>query len=320
MDPKVLKPTANAFGPGCIVGDPTRPSDLYVGGTAAGLWKSSDYGSTWSLINSSLPDVPRGVVIAVAGTTPPTIWSSGYNVIYKSTDGGHTFTMKDIGLSLYSFKVDPHDSNHLISGLHEADGIVESTDGGDSWRLVGGNGFPTGGKSWYPYFVDTGDPVATSHTWFAIAQNGASAVMTSDAGMNWAIPNGLSGLQHPHGNSQLFQSGSSLFVAGIYGPGQGVYRSTDRGANWARVDDGKPEGVVWGTAKNVYAMWAWACSNCDLGTNFEMAALPGSSWAAASTPSDLTIGPNSMAVTYDGTHSVFVGVMWSEGIWRYVEP
>jgi len=31
-------------------------------------------------------------------------------------------------------------------------------------------------------------------------------------------------------------------------------------------------------------------------------------------------GPNSVAVTSDGTHSVFVGSMWATGLWRYVEP
>src|SRR5258708_1785034 len=38
MSPAVLRPTPNAFGPGSIVGDPARPGDLYVGGSAAGLW------------------------------------------------------------------------------------------------------------------------------------------------------------------------------------------------------------------------------------------------------------------------------------------
>jgi hypothetical protein len=128
-------------------------------------------------------------------------------------------------------------------------------------------------------------------------------------------------LQHPHGNSQLYQNGKTLFVAGVNGPGQGVYRSQDLGMTWSRVDNGKtPEAVVWGTPKNVYAMYAWACSNCDLGTSFEQAAQPGDNWSAASTPSALTIGPNSVVVTSDGSHSIAVAVMWDQGIWRYVEP
>jgi photosystem II stability/assembly factor-like uncharacterized protein len=316
-----LRPTQNAFGPGSIVGDPARPSDLYVGGSKSGLWKSTDYGNSWTRINTQIPDVPRGVVIAVAGTTPATVWAAGYNTIYKSVDGGLTFKQTALTVSLYSLKVDPYDGTHLISGLHEADGIVESIDGGATWRTIGGAGFPSGGVSWYPFFIDTTAAATTRKTWLAIAQNGASAVMTSDGGATWTIPAGVRGLQHPHGNSQMFQSGSTLFLAGTGGPGQGVYRSTDLGATWARVDSGQsPQAVVWGTPKNVYAMYAWACSNCNLGTQFESAPQPGTTWAKATVPAALVIGPNSLVVTSDGTHHIFVGLMWDQGLWRYVEP
>ena len=322
MPAGVLRPTANVFGPGSIVGDPARPSDLYVGGSSAGLWKSTDYGFTWTQINDTLPDVPRGTVIAVSGTTPTTIWAAGYNTIYKSTDGGATFTETPLGVSLYSLKVDPYDPTHLVSGLHEADGIVESSDGGATWQTLSGTGFPTGGISWYPSFLDTGSAATTRKTWFAIAQDGASAITTSDGGASWTIPDGLLGLQHPHGNSQIYQNGATLFVAGLEGPaGQGVYRSTDLGASFARVDSGQtPEALVWGTAKSVYAMYAWACSGCNLGTQFEIAPQPGTDWATAVVPDALVIGPNSVVVTNDGTNSVFVGLMWDQGLWRYVEP
>lgn len=42
-----------------------------------------------------------------------------------------TFTQKATnGYSFYSFVVDPYDNTHLLSGLHEADSVLESTDGG----------------------------------------------------------------------------------------------------------------------------------------------------------------------------------------------
>jgi photosystem II stability/assembly factor-like uncharacterized protein len=324
MDPSDLAPADQSYGPGSVVRDPARPSDFYVGGSTSGLWRSTDYGLTWSKLagTDDVPDAPRGVLIAVAGTTPATIWAAGYNEIHKSTDGGATFKRTPLDVSLYSLQVDPGDTKHLVSGLHEADGVYESKDGGTTWKSASGAGFPSGGVSWYPFFIDTGSPATTSTTWFAIAQNGASAIMTSDAGAHWRIPNGISGLNHAHGNAQIFQTGSTLFVGGVGGPGQGVYRSTDLGQTWSLADGGeRPQAIVWGSKTRVYSMYAWACSQCDLGTNWESAPLPGGTvWTQQTTPAALNLGPNSVATSFDGDHYVFVGVMWSLGIWRYVEP
>lgn len=317
---------SDPYGPGSVVLDPSRPTDLYVAGSNNnGLWKSTDYGNTWKSIASSVdvPGPPRGLVFAVAGTTPPTIWAAGYNDIRKSTDGGATWTRTALSVSLYSLQVDPTDPTHLISGLHEADGVYESKDGGTTWNSVSGAGFPSGGVSWYPFFVDTGNAATTRTTWFAIAQNGASAVMTRNSGTNWQIPTGLNGLGHPHGNAQIYQTGRTLFVAGVDGPGQGVYRSTDLGVSWLRVDSGaKPQAVVWGTSKSVYALYGWACGSCNIDPNFESAPQPGTTWAYLTVPAAMAAGSgaNSVVATSDGTHAIFVAAMWSTGIWRYVEP
>jgi hypothetical protein len=342
LNPKVLSPPTptsdnSAFGPGAVVGDPSRPTDLYIAEGGAGLWKSTDYGSHWTNINPSIGYSPIGVPIAVAGTTPATIWLSagqGNGTVLKSTDAGQTFTNipQSLAADLYSIQIDPYDNTHLISGLHEVDGLVESTDGGMTWRTVGGSGWPAGGISFYVFFIDTGEATTTRQTWFAIAQDGAAPVITNNGGTSWTIPNGLAtpespdaggpnGLQHPHGNTRLDQRGSTLFVAGIYGPGQGVYRSTDMGANWSRVDSGNyPEAMVWSTAKNVYSMYGWACSGCTFGDAYETAPQPGTSWSLGTLPTALAIGPNSIVVTNDGTHSIFVGAMWAAGIWKYIEP
>ena len=318
-------PSTDTYGPGSVVRDPVRPTDLYVAGSDSGLWKSTDYGNTWKNIatNADVPNAPRGVVFAVAGTTPATIWAAGYNELHKSSDGGATFTRTPLSVSLYSLQVDPNDPNHLISGLHEADGIYESLDGGTTWNSVSGTGFPSGGVSWYPYFINTGNAGTWRTTWFAIAQNGASAIMTSDSGAHWHIPTGLSGLNHPHGTAQIFQTGSSLFVGGVGGPGQGVYRSTDLGTSWSRVDNGqKPQAVVWGSSKNVYAMYGWACGSCNIDPNWESAPIPGTTWTYGTVPAAVTAGsgPNTVVVTNDGNHEIFVAAMWNTGIWRYIEP
>jgi hypothetical protein len=70
----------------------------------------------------------------------------------------------------------------------------------------------------------------------------------------------------------------------------------------------------------VYAMYAWACSVCNLGTNFLTSPLPGDTWTKGPSSPGLMTGPNSLVVTNDGNHYVFVGLMWDQGLWRYVEP
>jgi hypothetical protein len=321
------------FGIGNVVVDPARPSDLYAGGYGE-LWKSTDYGLTWQKLNTrpTLPSVPLGHVLAVAGTTPATVWLAnvrGPQFVYRSTDGGVNFTLtgavpeKPDAESFYSIKVDPNDPTHLLTGLHERDGVLESTDSGDTWHFVNGPGWPASGVSWFIFFVNTGDPATTRRTWFAIAQGGGSGMITRDGGRTWAVARGLERLEHPHGTSQLFQQGNALFIAGIYGAqGDGVFRSTDLGQSFTRVSEGY-SAAVWGSSKNVYTGWGWACALCDAGPDgpgFKVAAQPGDAWARVRTPAGLNWGPNSVAITSDGRRTVYVGSMWGTGLWRYVEP
>jgi len=329
MDPELF---SDGFGIGNIVTDPARPTDLYAGGYGS-IWKSTDYGLTWSKINSepNPPSLALGHVLEVAGTTPPTLWMAnliGVEHVFKSTDGGLTFKLTGAipelpdAASLYSIEVDPNDATHLISGLHEQDKVLESIDGGETWKFVSGTGWPAGGKSWFPYFIDMGDAAKTSKTWLAIGQDGGSAVLTTDGGATWKKPTGLDGLMHPHGGTGFYQDAAALFIAGVGGPGDGVYRSTDVGMSWTRVATGSG-GVVWGTPKNLYVMWGWACAGCGVdegGPQYQTAPQPGTTWTKGTVPAELDWGPNSVAVTSDGTHSIIVGSMWATGLWRYVEP
>jgi len=140
---------------------------------------------------------------------------------------------------------------------------------------------------------------------------------------SWSKPSGLQGLQHPHDNAGFYQNGTTLFVAGIAAEsGDGIYRSTDLGGNWTRIakDSG---GIVWGSTKNLYAMWGWARGGCGLdegGPQYQTAQQPGDTWSKGKLPAELDWGPNSVAATSDGRHTIFVGSMWATGLWRYVEP
>jgi hypothetical protein len=308
-----------------VVKNPARPSDIYLGSGEAGLWKSTDYGNTWTKIHPLFGYVPQGLCIAVMPTQPPTILigaTCGCGKVHKSIDDGATFVDAGGGMpsDLYSMVVDPYDPTHLVSGFHEHDGIAESTDSGDTWHLVGTSGFPTGGVSWYPAFIDTGVANTTAKTWLAIAQNGGSPAMTHDGGATWTVPAGVTGLQHPHGNAQIFQRGGTIFVPGIYGPGgQGVFRSTDWGATFTLVSPNIAEAVAWGTPNHVYSMYAWSCFGCTIAPNFLVGSAAGDTWTNTAVPAAMLMGADHVTVTSDGTHYIFVAAMRSTGLWRYVE-
>lgn len=321
VTPPEMAKDASGFGAGSIAGDPLRPGDMYVGGSKSGIWKSTDYGRTWKKINGLSPDITRGCIIAVAPTTPATVFVAGFGRIFRSKDAGLSFdTLSTGGFDPYSIAIDPYDPGHLLSGLHEAPDVIESVDGGSSWRKAG-TGSVGGGVSVYPFFIDMGNAAATRTTWFAIAQNGSSPGRTTDGGKTWTTPAGLAGLEHPHGNARIFQQGPNLWVGGAYDFRGAILRSADYGVTWSKVTaNEKPEALVWGTRKHVYAMYAWACSGCEVQANFAHAPLPGGTEWTFQDSTGLKIGPNSVAVADDGTHAVIVGLMWAEGLWRYVEP
>jgi choice-of-anchor A domain-containing protein/uncharacterized repeat protein (TIGR01451 family) len=149
---------------------------IYAGTWGYGVYKSSDYGITWTQINNGLGgflalqsitstsngDVYAGTVGGgVFKTTDGTNWTQltiGYTVIwamgsssttvyagtyggglFKSIDGGSSWTKVttlDV-LFVYSLSIDAS-GNVFVSSL--TNGVFESTDGGASWSALGMGG------------------------------------------------------------------------------------------------------------------------------------------------------------------------------------
>lgn len=65
-------------------------------------------------------------------------------------------------------------------------------------RTRASGGFPGGGLSWYPSFIDTGEATSSHVTWIAIAQDGRSPVITRNGGQSWSVPVEAAGVTHPH--------------------------------------------------------------------------------------------------------------------------
>jgi photosystem II stability/assembly factor-like uncharacterized protein len=138
-----------------VAGVPGQPTTFYFGSVGGGVWKSTNAGRTWTPIFDSQPIASIGA-IAVAPSNPNTVYvGSGEadmrsqisygNGMYKSTDAGKTWM--HIGLTgtrqIGRVMVDPKNANIAFVaalghayGANPERGVFRTRDGGATWEKV----------------------------------------------------------------------------------------------------------------------------------------------------------------------------------------
>src|SRR5579885_1245070 len=180
-------------------------------------------------------------------------------VLYKSADGGLTWTGSDTGMpanftvyggfnystiqaSVKALVVDPSNPNVLYAGFSSGSGIYISTNGGASWFAVT-NGLPqlffAGGRVVGALAVDPHH----SQTVFAALgalNNGAGAIYRSaDGGNTWS--NVLAGGNGSVGFvSVAIDPVNSLNIYAANNSYGGFYKSADGGNTWTNLNSGLP--------------------------------------------------------------------------------
>ncbi len=113
---------------------PANSSIVYAGGSdssQAGLYKSTNGGSSWASAGAGL----TGVVIAIAinPTATNILYAGSRNGVFKSTDSGTSWT--NTGCSdVRALLVDPGNPNVVYVGT--GSGVYRSTTGGGSWMAM----------------------------------------------------------------------------------------------------------------------------------------------------------------------------------------
>jgi photosystem II stability/assembly factor-like uncharacterized protein len=252
-------------------GVPSQPNVFYIGQVNGGVWKSDDYGRTWTPIFDSQSTQSIGA-IAVAPSDPNIIYvASGEGLqrpdlsvgdgIYKSTDAGKTWMhlgLRD-GEQIPALAIDPRDPNRVFAavlghpyGPNEERGIFRTTDGGVTWEKILYRNENTGGSD---IEMDPKNPdVLYAALWEARQGpweygNGYSGTdgglfKSTDGGATWRqLTNGLPkdlvqiyvAIAPSEPNRLYATVGTTNLGAYESGAGLGVYRSDDAGEHWTQI-------------------------------------------------------------------------------------
>lgn len=257
-----------------VAGVPSQANVFYIAQVNGGVWKTDDYGRTWTPI---FDDQPTGSVgcIAVAPSDANIIYvGSGEGLqrpdlsvgdgIYKSTDAGKTWThlgLRD-GQQIPQIAVDPRDPNHILVavaghpyGPNPERGIFRSTDGGKTFEKVLYKDENVGGAD---VTIDPKNPdTAYASLWEARQGpwenaawngNGGGIFKSTDGGKTWRQLGG--GLPDAiiQANLAIAPSATQRLMASVATPnGVNLYRSDDGGDGWSIVTkDTRPAGRIGG--------------------------------------------------------------------------
>jgi photosystem II stability/assembly factor-like uncharacterized protein len=209
-----IGPAAGGGRVAAVAGSANNLKLYYVGSAGGGVWKSENSGQTWDPVFEKQGVAAIGA-LTIDPTDDKTVWVgtgeanprndvSYGDGVYKTTDGGDTWTNTGLKATRYISRilVDPRNHNHVIVAAvgdvfnDSSDrGVYVTEDGGRTWK----------------------------QTLYVGPETGAS-----DLAMNMQNPSVL------FAGMWKFQRRPWTFVSG--GQEDGLYKSTDGGETWTKLE------------------------------------------------------------------------------------
>jgi photosystem II stability/assembly factor-like uncharacterized protein len=202
-----------------------RPKEAYFGAVGGGLWKTMDGGDTWAPVTDGQIRSASVGAVAVSESNPDVVYIGmgetcirgnimAGDGVYRSTDGGKTWTNIGFASSENIAKIRVHPSNPDVVfvaafGKHSAPnpdrGVYKSTDAGKSWRKV-------------------------------LFRNDSTAAI--DLAFARSTPNVM--------YAALWEAYRKEYTMSSGGSGSGLFKSTDGGETWTEItrNSGLPSGTI----------------------------------------------------------------------------
>jgi photosystem II stability/assembly factor-like uncharacterized protein len=250
-----------------VAGVPSQPNLFYFGGVQGGVWKSTNYGLSWTNItDGKIPGVADPIgAIAVASSNPSVIYIGTGEAdvrqdfdtgdgVYKTTNAGKTWSyagLRDTHM-ITKLAIDPRNTNvvyaaslgHVFMSNSER-GIFKTTDGGATWQKVLFVDDKTGGVD---LVMDPRDPSVLYAAMWQVQRRpwtltsggpGSGLYKTVDGGAHWTKistnPGFATGIFGKIGVS-VAPTNPRVVYATVQARDGGIYRSADAGATWKHVN------------------------------------------------------------------------------------